>query len=102
MYFVAGTQADAVDNNRIYVMKASQLYRTKHDADEGDSEGECPLFTISFSSSIYLTLYSSSSSDSDADDNFDDDPLLDSRYIKHKGAVNRIRVSISFISFSVT
>lgn len=66
VYFVAGTQADAVDNNRIYVMKASQLYRTKHD-DNQDSD------------------------DSDDDDNFDDDPLLDSRYVKHRGAVNRIR-----------
>jgi len=38
LHIVAGTQADTAENNRIYLMKASQLYRTKHDADE-DSDG---------------------------------------------------------------
>lgn len=28
----------------------------------------------------------------DDDDDFEDDPVLESRYIKHDGCVNRIRV----------
>lgn len=37
MYLAAGTQADRAANNKILVMKCSQLHRTTHDDDEGIS-----------------------------------------------------------------
>jgi ribosome assembly protein RRB1 len=62
-YLVAGSQADTVDNNSLYVMKLSQLHRTKHDDDSDDS-----------------------------DEDLDEDPILEFKRIQHQGGVNRIRV----------
>jgi len=64
MLLVAGTQADHSANNKILVMKCSQLHRTTHDDDE-DAEEE--------------------------DDDLDDDPIIEFKTIKHTGSVNRIR-----------
>lgn len=64
MYLAAGTQADRAANNKILVMKCSQLHRTTHDDDE-DAD--------------------------DNDDDLDDDPIIEFKTVKHNGAVNRIR-----------
>jgi ribosome assembly protein RRB1 len=64
-YMVTGSQADTVKNNSLYVMKLSQLHRTKHDNDDSD----------------------------DSDDDLDEDPILEFKRIPHDGGVNRIRVS---------
>ncbi|KAI9184432.1 Ribosome assembly protein rrb1 [Blastocladiella emersonii ATCC 22665] len=66
-YLVAGSQADASFKNEIYVMKMSQLAKTKYD-DIEDPEDV---------------------SDDEADD--DMDPILEHKILKHPGGVNRIR-----------
>lgn len=65
-YLVAGTQAESVKNNKLYVLKVSQLCKTKHDDDEEDD----------------------ASSD---DDGEEDDPIMEHRWVSHPGAVNRVR-----------
>jgi len=65
VYFVAGTQAGVRSQNKIFVFKASDLHKTRHDDNSDD--------------------------DDDDDEDFDDDPILESRFIKHDGCVNRIR-----------
>eukprot|EP00741_Cyanophora_paradoxa_P009274 tig00001493_g8984.t1 len=64
-FFVAGTQADRASNNKLYVMKLSDLHRTSHpeNSDEEDDE------------------------DSDAED----EPVLQHKQVKHEGGVNRVR-----------
>ncbi|KAI8854318.1 WD40-repeat-containing domain protein [Chytridium lagenaria] len=64
-YLVAGSQAEKAKDNKIYIMKMSDLHRTKHDDDD---EAD------------------------DNDEDLDDDPILESRTIPHMGGVNRIRV----------
>lgn len=70
IFAVAGTQADRAENNRLQVMKLSELHRTKKASngseDEDESEGE------------------------DLDET-DDDPVLDHVNIPHKGGINRVR-----------
>ncbi|KAJ3026388.1 ribosome biosynthesis protein rrb1 [Rhizophlyctis rosea] len=66
-YFVAGSQADQPKDNKIYVMKASQLHRTKHDDDDGMG-------------------------DESDDDDLDEDPILETRTVSYFGGINRIRV----------
>ncbi|KAJ3213243.1 Glutamate-rich WD repeat-containing protein 1 [Dinochytrium kinnereticum] len=63
-YVVAGSQAEKAKDNKIYIMKMSDLHRTKHD-DDDDAD--------------------------DDDEDLDDDPILESRTIPHMGGVNRIR-----------
>lgn len=65
-YVIAGTQADETENNRLYVMKWSQLYRTNKD-DDSDSE-------------------------EDSDEDEDEDAVMDFKAIPHPGGVNRVRV----------
>ncbi|KAI9337049.1 WD40-repeat-containing domain protein [Zopfochytrium polystomum] len=62
-YMVAGSQADRAVENKIYVMKASELQKTKQDEMDDESDDEA----------------------------FDDDPVLEHRTIPHSGSVNRIR-----------
>lgn len=70
LYMVAGTQADHANKNKIMIMKASDLHKTKHDdRDEEDDED----------------------SDSDAED-LDENATLDEKSFAHPGGVNRIRV----------
>ncbi|KAJ3087917.1 ribosome biosynthesis protein rrb1, partial [Quaeritorhiza haematococci] len=66
-YIVAGSQANLSKDNKIYVMKMSQLHKTKHDDDDEMNDD-----------------------DSD-DENLDDDPILEYKTIPHFGGVNRIR-----------
>ncbi|KAJ8327540.1 hypothetical protein BDV3_003361 [Batrachochytrium dendrobatidis] len=65
-YVVAGSQADQVNSNKIYVMKMSSLHKTKNDG--GDDM------------------------DDDDDDDIDEDPILESRTVSHVGGINRIRL----------
>lgn len=62
-YYVAGTQADTAENNKLIVMKLSQLIRTKGEDD----------------------------SDLEDDNDLDDDPEVEHRTIPHPGGVNRLR-----------
>ncbi|KAH6590423.1 hypothetical protein BASA50_009398 [Batrachochytrium salamandrivorans] len=66
-YVVAGSQADEPSANKIYIMKMSSLYKTKHDGDDDMDEDDDP-------------------------NDLDDDPLLESRTIPHEGGINRIRL----------
>eukprot|EP01125_Pyxidicula_operculata_P004431 TRINITY_DN1679_c0_g1_i1.p1 TRINITY_DN1679_c0_g1~~TRINITY_DN1679_c0_g1_i1.p1 ORF type:complete len:444 (+),score=118.20 TRINITY_DN1679_c0_g1_i1:287-1618(+) len=67
MYAVAGTQAEKNHENKIILMKFSELHKTKHDDDED--------------SGIDLD-----------DDDMDDDPVLDSKSMNFPhGSINRIR-----------
>jgi hypothetical protein len=71
MYAVTGTQADTPGNNKIICLKMSDLHKTKHDQDsDADSE--------------------------DDENDLDDDPILENRYINHRGTINRLRVSDLF------
>ncbi|KAL6067576.1 Glutamate rich WD repeat containing 1 [Balamuthia mandrillaris] len=65
VYVVSGTQADQPHNNKVQVMKASQLHKTRHDMDEDEDDEE--------------------------DEDLDDDPIIEYRSFKHVGGVNRIR-----------
>eukprot|EP00002_Diphylleia_rotans_P026183 TRINITY_DN520_c0_g1_i2.p1 TRINITY_DN520_c0_g1~~TRINITY_DN520_c0_g1_i2.p1 ORF type:complete len:490 (-),score=126.08 TRINITY_DN520_c0_g1_i2:297-1766(-) len=67
LYMVAGTQASRANQNKILLMKMSDLHRTKYDEDDEDDSG------------------------SENSDDLDDDPILESRAISHMGGVNRIR-----------
>eukprot|EP01114_Cavostelium_apophysatum_P002913 TRINITY_DN1261_c0_g1_i1.p1 TRINITY_DN1261_c0_g1~~TRINITY_DN1261_c0_g1_i1.p1 ORF type:complete len:515 (+),score=163.41 TRINITY_DN1261_c0_g1_i1:163-1707(+) len=64
-YFVAGTQAETEADNKLLLLKMSQLHKTKQD-DQSDEED-------------------------DSDEEGDDDPELEMRSINHPGAVNRVR-----------
>ncbi|KAI9016070.1 WD40-repeat-containing domain protein [Hyaloraphidium curvatum] len=66
MYMVAGSQADKAKDNRIYVMKLSQLHRNKENDGEDDDE---------------------MSDDGD----LDEDPILEYKAVPHVGGVNRVR-----------
>lgn len=69
-YVVAGTQAEKVEDNRIYMMKWSRLYRTNKDGRE-DSDDD-----------------SESSEEGEQDDH---EACLEVKAVPHPGAVNRIR-----------
>ncbi|ORX81894.1 WD40 repeat-like protein [Anaeromyces robustus] len=64
-YLVSGSQAEEQKNNKLYVLKMSQMNRTKYDDDFEDDN---------------------------SDDGLDDDPILESRSIPHQGGINRVRV----------
>ncbi|KAF0698717.1 Aste57867_10671 [Aphanomyces stellatus] len=69
IYVVTGSQAAKAADNKITVMKMSELHKTKHTGDD-DSDN---------------------SDDEDDDDAEEGDPVLESRTIDHRGGVNRIR-----------
>ncbi|KAM9979681.1 hypothetical protein ACTFIZ_005927 [Dictyostelium cf. discoideum] len=74
MYLVAGTQADEAKNNKVIIMKAKQLHKTKHDDEDSDDEDS-----------------DDENSDDEDDEDKDVDPELQLAFINHNGAVNRIR-----------
>eukprot|EP00921_Rhytidocystis_pertsovi_P020077 GHVQ01031859.1.p3 GENE.GHVQ01031859.1~~GHVQ01031859.1.p3 ORF type:complete len:229 (+),score=55.02 GHVQ01031859.1:3314-4000(+) len=67
-YVVAGTQADKEKNNRVYIMKWSNLHETRKDGKGDDSDDE--------------------SDEEESEEEAD----LDFRVFAHPGTVNRIRV----------
>ncbi|KAJ1678297.1 Ribosome assembly protein rrb1 [Spiromyces aspiralis] len=68
MYLFTGSQAETSNHNDVTVMKLTHLHRTINDDREGsdieDDEGD-----------------------------LDDDPVLESRTMRHEGGVNRVRVN---------
>jgi len=70
VYIVAGTQAAKPGDNKLMVMKMSQLCRTSEDSDDDNSD----------------------------DSDVEEDPILETRHVAHHGGVNRVRVCI-FLSF---
>jgi len=71
LYLAAGTQADRDTNNKVMLMKLSELHKTKHDDKDEDDSGD--------------------DSDDDPED-LDEEPVLEERSFAHPGGVNRIRV----------
>ncbi|KAJ2365613.1 Ribosome assembly protein rrb1 [Coemansia sp. RSA 2611] len=67
MYAVAGTQAERAHQNQVLLLKWSQLHRTIHD--DVDDEDK----------------------DDDVND-LDEDPILETKTLRHQGGVNRVRV----------
>jgi ribosome assembly protein RRB1 len=65
---VAGTQADVGAQNRLYLLKMSQLHKTRNDDVDSDDEDA-----------------------DDDDDGEDEDAALTFRQIKHPGGTNRVR-----------
>jgi ribosome assembly protein RRB1 len=85
MYFVCGSQADERNKNQLYILKVSNICRTKHDVGS-DDESEDDEFI------------GDAGADSDDEDNWQDEvnggePLVDVRTIKHHGTANRVRCS---------
>eukprot|EP00808_Paulinella_micropora_P008424 g41545.t1 len=81
MYLVTGTQAASNKQNKLMVLKVSNLQQTQHDDEdkmEEDSDGEEGNGLVG--------------SDADSDDEPDKEPVLEEKWIKHDGVVNRIRV----------
>jgi ribosome assembly protein RRB1 len=76
MYLVSGSQAQEARDNRIYIMKMSNLHRTKNDDDEMDE-------------------------DSDDDEDLDENPILEHKSVPHYGGINRIRAMPSMDSHVV-
>ncbi|KAJ2689312.1 Ribosome assembly protein rrb1 [Coemansia spiralis] len=74
MYAVAGTQADRAYKNQVILMKWSQLHRTIND-DKSDEDKD----------------------DDDIND-LDEDPILETKTMRHQGGVNRVRVLQSYQS----
>ncbi|ORY50668.1 WD40 repeat-like protein [Neocallimastix californiae] len=64
-YLVAGSQAEEQKNNQLYILKMSQMNKTKYDDDFEDDN---------------------------SDDGLDDDPILEYKAIPHQGGINRVRV----------
>jgi ribosome assembly protein RRB1 len=71
LYMAAGTQADRDTNNKVMLLKLSELHKTKHDDKDADDSGE--------------------DSDDDPED-LDEEPVLEERSFAHPGGVNRLRV----------
>jgi len=69
-YVVAGSQAANVEDNRIYMMKWSKLYKTSKDGREDEEDDE-------------------ESEDEDSDD--EHEAALESKSAPHPGGVNRVR-----------
>ncbi|KAJ2826470.1 Ribosome assembly protein rrb1, partial [Coemansia erecta] len=67
MYAVAGTQAERSYQNQVLLLKWSQLHRTIHDDMEDEDK------------------------DDDIND-LDEDPILETKTLRHQGGVNRVRV----------
>eukprot|EP00007_Cunea_sp_BSH-02190019_P007692 CAMPEP_0174239362 /NCGR_PEP_ID=MMETSP0417-20130205/14285_1 /TAXON_ID=242541 /ORGANISM="Mayorella sp, Strain BSH-02190019" /LENGTH=470 /DNA_ID=CAMNT_0015318299 /DNA_START=1 /DNA_END=1409 /DNA_ORIENTATION=+ len=62
---VLGTQAQKADQNKLMVLKATELHRTKNDDNDDASDDEL--------------------------DDLDDDPVLVFQFVPHPGGVNRVR-----------
>lgn len=77
MLLVSGTQAERAEQNKLSVMRISELHKTKHD--DGNTSDN-----------------SDDDNDSDDDDDaaaaaVDVDPVVEARSLAHHGAVNRVR-----------
>jgi ribosome assembly protein RRB1 len=73
LYFVGGTQADQPSHNCLYLMKVSDLYKTKESEEDDEDDND---------------------DNDDDDDDFDKDPVLTHYRLPHFGAVNRVRARV--------
>lgn len=83
MYFVCGSQADEKNKNQLYVIKVSNILRTKHDVDSDEDSDE----------DVIGANGSDSEDDEDAEEANNGEPMVDYRTIKHHGTANRVRCS---------
>ena len=67
IFAVAGSQASLPSKNRLYVLRMSNMYQTKHDDDDDGAENQ------------------------EAEDPFESEPIIMSRAMPIKGGINRIR-----------
>jgi len=82
MYLVCGSQADERNKNQLYVLKLSNICRTKHDV-ESDEDSEDDMIGDA----------GDSEDDEDAEEVNGGEPVVDFRVIKHHGTANRVRCS---------
>jgi ribosome assembly protein RRB1 len=69
---VSGTQAEKASQNKLMVMRVSNMHKTQElDEKEGSDDDD---------------------DDDDDDESLDEDPVLETQYISHNGGVNRVRV----------
>lgn len=83
MYFVCGSQADERNKNQLYILKVSNICRTKHDVESDEDSDEDNLIGDA----------GDSEDDDDAEEVNGGEPLVDFRTIKHAGTANRVRCS---------
>lgn len=85
MYVVCGSQADERNKNQLYILKISNVCRTKHDVGSDDESDDDEF------------IGDAGDSGDDEDDWQDEvnggEPLVDVRTIKHHGTANRVRCS---------
>lgn len=79
LYLATGTQAERGADNKILIMKVSDIHRTKHDDDDPDEDED--------------------DDGVDDEDHTDDDPLLATHTIDCDGEVNRIRAMPQLSNF---
>jgi hypothetical protein len=99
---VTGTQAEKPHDNKILVLKMSELHKTKHDESNSESESDSDgtqAILISFTSSFCFILWISikQMNCSDSEDVPDDDPVLEVQQIPCNSCTNRIRVRFLFL-----
>lgn len=70
MFMVTGSQADRAENNKLTLLKVSDIQKTQSKADSDEESDD---------------------DDDDSDDNVDADPTLEHVNIPHMGGINRVR-----------
>eukprot|EP00388_Colpodella_angusta_P009597 GDKJ01025466.1.p1 GENE.GDKJ01025466.1~~GDKJ01025466.1.p1 ORF type:complete len:546 (+),score=75.91 GDKJ01025466.1:218-1639(+) len=84
MYFVCGSQADEAGKNQLYVMRVSNICKTKHDleSDEDEDDGD---------ESEDVLDDDDGEDDEDAEEKNNGEPIIEYRAINHFGTANRVR-----------
>ena len=93
LYMVAGTQADARNNNRLQVMKIRDMHRTKQDDTDSDDEEDDEDDGADGKGAEMKEGQPGEEDDESDDEGLDIDPIVDQRTIPHVGAVNRVKVN---------
>eukprot|EP01136_Pigoraptor_vietnamica_P005517 Opistho-1_new@37277 len=94
VYIAAGTQADVPQNNKLMVLKMSQLCKTRQADDSGGHRVVvCTVAGVNFNpnGASLLTPDEEDEEESDSEET-EDDPMLEYRHVRHPGGVNRLRV----------
>ena len=86
MFLVCGSQADEQSKNMLYVIKVSNVCRTKHDVDS-DEDSEDSFIGDDESEE------SGADDDGEVEEVNNGEPLVDFRTVKHHGTANRVRCS---------
>jgi len=85
LFVVCGSQAERAKDNQLYVVRVTNLCRTKHDAESDDSED-------SFIGDDEHSDNEGGAAE-DGDEVNNGEPMVDFKTIKHAGTTNRIRLS---------